>query len=136
MCKVLHAYFGCSYTEKAPIFLFRRAINHYLRLTKFRSAFHCRNRSIDVSWSGLSYIVKKIDRNKETDEVLKHFRLRYGLILVFCNNKILIVQQILGNTNRLIKGHDITSLHSTNIFAGNISRSNIIQYFPIFWSQL
>jgi hypothetical protein len=54
--------------------------------------------------------VKKIYRNQETDEVLKHFRLRYGLILVFCNYKTLIMQQILGNTNRMIKGHDITSL--------------------------
>jgi hypothetical protein len=116
--------------------VFRRATSHYLQLTKLRFAFHCRNRCIDVSWSGLSYIVKQIYRNKETDEVLNHFRLHFGLILVFCNNKTLIVQQILGNTNRLIKGHDITSLHSTNIFAGNISRSNIIQYFPIFWSQL
>jgi hypothetical protein len=26
------------------------------------------------------------------------------------------MQQILGNTNRMIKGHDITSLHSTNIY--------------------
>jgi hypothetical protein len=59
----------------------------------------------------LTLIVKKIDRNQETNEVWKHFRLRYGLILVFCNNKTLIMQQILGNTNHMIKGHDITSLH-------------------------
>jgi hypothetical protein len=92
------------------IFLFRRATSHYLQLTKRCSAFHCRNRSTnDLSWQGLSYIVKKIYRNQETDEVLKHFRFRYGLILVFCNNKTLIVQQILGLALFSIQQTDLTS---------------------------
>jgi hypothetical protein len=68
--------------------------------------------------------VKQIYRNQETDEVLKHFRLRCGLILVFCNNKTLIVQQILGLALFSIQQTDLTTFSQDRRGVGYVTNPN------------
>ena len=74
--------------------------------------------------------MKQIYRNQETDEVLKHFRVRYMPSIWFdfgiLQYQNLIMQQILGNTNHMIKGHDITSLYIQQIYTGNVSQVKIL----------